>query len=588
VPTATPSPTPRPAVRWLAFDSDRTGNSEIYLVDVLSGELVNLTRNPAEDRAPAWAPDGASLAFESNRGGNWDVYTLDLVSGELTRLTSDPHFDGSPAWSPDGSQLAFESYRDGNLEIYGLTLASGEVRRLTDDPAGDYGPAWSPNGRWIAFTSWRDGQKEVYLVDAAGGVPVNLTQDPADDQDPAWSHDGSWLAFVSWRDVDAQTGNRNAEVYRLAVMPGRSQPAGGTAERLTDNPWPDLDPALDAEGRLVWAAYEPGEAFETYDPYRPGAFRVWRFDPETGQREPISPAAEGPIADALPDDRRPASSLAGQDVSALAVEPLPPVPPTPQAAPTITSGTLNAFVPVAGVVTTYDGQEILLNDRVVGSFAAWAEAVRQATGYDYMYLTLGSWRPIDAGERYDDFQYNYAYLSWHKAGRAVDLALEYKGTDGEQKMVLAREDLGQDLFWRIYLKSAQQDGSQGRPLREWPWQFWWQILEAEDPTAYAAGGRRRPIPAGYFVDVTALGKRFGWHRIASYRRVGEYHWHQHSRGTEYWHYERTDGLVWLDAMRQVYPEAELDRHFRWEVGLTKFQSPDMMRSKGIQPGDSGP
>ena len=47
-------------------------------------------------------------------------------------------------------------------------------------------------------------------------------------------------------------------------------------ERLTHNPWPDLDPAWDASGRLVWAADEPGAEFETYDPFRPGDLHLYR------------------------------------------------------------------------------------------------------------------------------------------------------------------------------------------------------------------------------------------------------------------------------------------------------------------------
>ncbi len=561
-PTLTPTPTPTaiPGADLIAFETTRDGNAEIYLLNTESGELLNLTRHPADDRAPAWSPDGGRIAFESHRDGNWEIYILSLSDGALTRLTDDQAYDGAPAWSPDGTELAFESYRDGNLEIYVVAAAGGQPRRLTENSAGDYGPAWSPDGRFIAFTSWRDGNKEIYVVSPYGGEARNVTQNPADDQDPAWMADGS-LAFVSWRDVDKKTGNRNAEIYRLALD-------GSAAERLTDNPWPDLDPAWDAKGRLVWAAYDPGPPFETYDPYRPGDYHLYRTG---GAGMPL------PLTDGDGDDRHPAPAPARVvSLDRLAVV-LPPLPtPTPQ--PTPAPGTLAQVVEVPGILVS--GQPILVNEQVVPSLLAWKQAVLDSSGYDLLHNTLGSWRNIDQVRRRKLYTYDYGYLSWHKAGRALDLPLEYK-VDGVDQMVLTREDLGEDVFWRIYLRTAQQDGTQGEPLKDNPWLYWWHIVPTEEPEAYAAGGKRLPIPAGYYADVTALAKRYGWERIASYRIPGDYHWHTDSNGTEYWHYQRTDGLIWWDAMRQIYPLETLEKHVGWQAGLKHAQSESMMRSKGV-------
>ena len=104
-PTTTPSPTPLPGAQLVAFDSNRDGNHEIYLLDTASGELTNLSRDAADDRAPAWSPDGRALAFESHRDGNWEIYVLDLEDGSLLRLTDHPAYDGAPTWNPDGSEI---------------------------------------------------------------------------------------------------------------------------------------------------------------------------------------------------------------------------------------------------------------------------------------------------------------------------------------------------------------------------------------------------------------------------------------------------------------------------------------------------
>jgi TolB protein len=560
----------------IAFETYRNGNAEIFLLDTVRGELTNLTHNPADDRAPAWRPDGGALAFESHRHGNWEIYLLDLASGALTRLTDDLAYDGAPAWSPDGTQIAFESYRDGNLEIYVVPAAGGQPRRLTENKAGDYGPAWSPDGQWVAFTSWRDGNKEVYLVPAAGGDAHNLTQNSADDEDPAWSPDGKAIAFVSWRDVDDKTGNRNAEIYQVVITEPITQGQGisaGTAQQLTENPWPDLDPAWDTEGHLVWASYDPGPAFETYDPYRPGDYHLYRAD--SGRLVRLS---EGSW-----DDRNPAPAPARVASVERLLAQLPP-PPTSlapgdlQASPTPVSCGLLKVVEVPSVQAF--GYPIQVNALVVPSLLAWQAEVLEASGWDYLGNTLGSWRSIEKlGDQ--SFIHDYAYLSWHKTGRALDLDDDLIAPDGIDQELVVRDDLGQNIYWRIYLRVAEQDGSLGEPLKEAPWQFWWRVVKAEDPKAYAAGGRRSRVPDGYYVDVTAIAKRHGWERIATYFIEGDYDWHVHSNGTEYWHYERTDGLTWWDAMCQIYSPEEMGQYFGWKVALSKKQSQEMVRSKGI-------
>jgi TolB protein len=148
-------------------------------------------------------------------------------------------------------------------------------------------------------------------------------------------------------------------------------------------------------------------------------------------------------------------------------------------------------------------------------------------------------------------------------------------------MLVTREDLGPSVFWRMYLRTARQDGTLGEPLRENPWLYWWHIVPDHEPEAYDAGGKTLPVPSGYYVDITALGKRHGWERIAAYAIEGDYHWLTDSNGTEYWHYERTDNLLWWDAMQQIYPLETLDQHVGWEAGLRQVQSEEMMLSKGI-------
>ncbi len=93
---------------------------------------------------PAWSPDGTRIAFQAERDGNVDVYVMDADGGNVARLTADPAPDSEPTWSPDGTRIAFVSRRSGNADVY-VMAANGEGEtRLTDSSADDVTPDWGP------------------------------------------------------------------------------------------------------------------------------------------------------------------------------------------------------------------------------------------------------------------------------------------------------------------------------------------------------------------------------------------------------------------------------------------------------------
>jgi TolB protein len=86
------------------------------------GDPEPLTTSEAEDMFPSWSPDGEKIAFQSNRTGNEDIYVLSLNDKGLSRITNDPAKDGRPTWSPDGNKIAFSSDRSGNLDLWVVDL----------------------------------------------------------------------------------------------------------------------------------------------------------------------------------------------------------------------------------------------------------------------------------------------------------------------------------------------------------------------------------------------------------------------------------------------------------------------------------
>ena len=243
----------------IAFQSNRDGNYEIYVMNADGSGQTDLTNNPAYDWTSAWSPDGTKIAFSSNRDGNKEIYVMNADGSSPTRLTYNTADDQYPAWSPDGTKIAFESLRDGFMNIYMMNADGSGQTRLTNNPAsaGDQHPSWSPDGKKIAFTSNRDGNGECYVMNADGSGQTRLTNNPAEDGWCAWSPDGTKIAFESKRDG-------NNEIYMMNAD-------GSGQTRLTNNPADDSGSEWSPDGsKIVFNSNRDGNT-EIYVMYANGS-----------------------------------------------------------------------------------------------------------------------------------------------------------------------------------------------------------------------------------------------------------------------------------------------------------------------------
>jgi Tol biopolymer transport system component len=132
----------------LAFSSKSCGgtgvNLQLFLWQAANGSVRQLTRDDYINAGPAFSHDGRFLAYHSFRDGNSEIILLDLISGEAINLTHHAAKDSHPTWSPDDSQIAFVTDRDGNDEIYVMAIDGSNLQNLTNHPARDFEPQWSP------------------------------------------------------------------------------------------------------------------------------------------------------------------------------------------------------------------------------------------------------------------------------------------------------------------------------------------------------------------------------------------------------------------------------------------------------------
>ncbi len=190
-PTPTnPSPTPaQPLPCSIAFDSDRDGNREIYVMGPDGENLRNLSNHPAEDWDPAWSPDGVQIAFVSNRieGGmeGHFIYVMDAGGGAARKLTHDNGSD-QPDWSHDGRTLTYTA--DDDIFVIAAD-GSGRSTNLTNSLEKDARPGWSPDDRQIAWLSSGNGSWDIFVMDADGKNAKQITQNARVNY-MAWTVDG--------------------------------------------------------------------------------------------------------------------------------------------------------------------------------------------------------------------------------------------------------------------------------------------------------------------------------------------------------------------------------------------------------------
>ncbi|MBI2503911.1 MAG: PD40 domain-containing protein [Candidatus Latescibacteria bacterium] len=154
-----------PDSRRLALVGTGDGQSDIYVVEVASRQLQQITGTPQRDDYPAWSPDGNHLAFSAKQQGQFDIKIYDFQSGKTQTLVDSPTDDLWPLWMPEGNKLLFVSTREGIDDLFLYHLEEGREYRLTRTISGIMTPALSPDGKQLVLVTYYHGRRELYRMD---------------------------------------------------------------------------------------------------------------------------------------------------------------------------------------------------------------------------------------------------------------------------------------------------------------------------------------------------------------------------------------------------------------------------------------
>jgi Tol biopolymer transport system component len=274
-------------------------NADIWRipVDPSSGEprgepeaLVATTR---EDSRGAWSPDGSRIAFNSDREGHMNLWLLDLASGTSRQVTSGPGGDFQAHWSPEGTRLAFFSSRAGNADVWTVDLETGELTQLTTHPAVDINPFYSPDGAWIAFQADRDGRLEVWAMRADGSAQRQLSRGFTGTHYFLWTEDSRHVVYRSpeglWR---ASPDGGAPELFEprlegdmggwhMSFSPDRSRIMDNNHKALlvkqlgSGRPSAKVYEFHDPEIRIDYSVWSPDGRWVLFDRSKPSGGDIW-------------------------------------------------------------------------------------------------------------------------------------------------------------------------------------------------------------------------------------------------------------------------------------------------------------------------
>jgi TolB protein len=231
--------------------SVRTGDTEIFAVNPVTGDAFNITKAPnSEERYPAWHPNGKQVIFTSNRedGKTYNYYIANLDGSNLKKISNLPKgsvaywasFTSDGKWiyfnegdsskifrvKPDGAQQEEVTHgRDANIspngkkliftqkgqKAWGLWIMDFDGKNRiqiipNESEIGGIAPVWSPDGKRVAFSMQAGEIAEIFSCNADGSDLRQLTDIKQISSSPAYSPNGSYITFrvtneAYWRDA---------------------------------------------------------------------------------------------------------------------------------------------------------------------------------------------------------------------------------------------------------------------------------------------------------------------------------------------------------------------------------------------------
>jgi tricorn protease len=210
----TPSIKWSPDGRWIAYSlADPEFNNDVHIMNVATGESVNVSQHPDYDYFPRWSPDGRRLAFVSQRtiDNNPNVYFVYLKKSD-EEITSD-------RWD----EIYQESSEDSAVVNIAVDFENihERIHQVTSLPGSESNIAWSPSGEHLIFTTNTDGEDDLWKVKWDGGDVEQLTSGDEDPDDVIWHREDDRIYYLDGSErivsIDGSGGDKQVASFRAQV-----------------------------------------------------------------------------------------------------------------------------------------------------------------------------------------------------------------------------------------------------------------------------------------------------------------------------------------------------------------------------------
>jgi len=211
---------------------------EIITIPAEKGDPRNITQTPgANERFPAWSPDGKSIAYFSDASGEYELH-LAPQDGRGETKTIKPTGSGfyfNPIWSPDSKKIAYCDYA---LNLYLLDIASAKIKKIANEHhlgimEGMY-YRWSPDSKWIVYTLTTPANiQQVHLYSLGQDKSYPVTDGLSEVSNPVFDKSGKYLYFFGSTDAgpvknwfamsNADMEMKNA-LYMVVLKKGETSP----------------------------------------------------------------------------------------------------------------------------------------------------------------------------------------------------------------------------------------------------------------------------------------------------------------------------------------------------------------------------